>query len=48
MLNMMTFKDYEKKLNSFNFDELVSQESAEDIAKPVFAKVRYQISVADL
>lgn len=36
----MTIRDYEKRIEKFQFDELIDKESPADIAKAVFQKIK--------
>ena len=40
MLNQLTIRDYERRIEKFDFGELVSKETPVDIVKVVFSKVR--------
>lgn len=40
MLNQITLKDYEQRIKRFDFLELVTKESAADIAKAIFSKAK--------
>jgi hypothetical protein len=40
MLNQLTIRDYEKRIEKFDFADLVAKESASDIAKAIFNKVK--------
>jgi hypothetical protein len=39
MLNQLTMRDYEKRIDKFDFTELVTKEAPADIARAVFTKV---------
>ena len=41
MLNKLDVKNYDKVVGAFNFEELVREEPASEIAHIVFNKVRY-------
>jgi hypothetical protein len=40
MLNQLTLRDYETRIQKFDFNELVLKEHAADIAKAVFQKAK--------
>ena len=40
MLNQLTMKDYERRMEKFDFEELIMKESQADIAKAVIIKVK--------
>ena len=44
MLNKLDLKNFDKVIDPFNFEELVLQETAQEIALIVFNKVRYQFT----
>ena len=44
MLNKLDLKNFDKVIDPFDFEELVLQETAQEIALIVFNKVRYQFT----
>ena len=40
MLNQLTIRDYSKRIEKFDFQELVAKELPSDIARTVFVKVK--------
>ena len=44
MMNKLDLKNYDKVVDPFNFEELVLQETAQEIVLIVFNKVRYWVN----
>jgi hypothetical protein len=40
LLNQLTIKDYDRRIDKFDFEQLVKTETASDVVKAVFSKVK--------